>query len=1194
MKNLAFRVAPLLFAAMFVRASATTDALIWNKDNAFAGWQGVNCSAAVVGDNFVLTDIKYDPQILIAPVAIDYARVNTITYTYRAANRPESAGQLYFASSKDQFSDQARWRLPALKADGAWHTVTVPASTDCMASGVVSRLRFDITDQAGGKIEIKELKFGFDKKLSAKLKPFPKVETLLDAPKWPALTPEFLAKDPEVSGEPYFTGKMIRAPQDQRGTTAYKTFFLRKEFTLKAKPAFAYLQYAADDGAGAYVNGTLISALSDWKVPRQNEVTDKLQAGKNVLAFRYDNAESAGGVLAELYVGYGDGTSEKIDTDGTFLAGVQASAGWNAPGFASGDWMPAVEQLPPPAQPWMIKLAYCNFSCPQQVLCGKVTPEVANAGEKVSLRFEFAGRMPEFPAKFQLALMKNKVEIWREELTLDAACARASGEGRWVLEFAYELPHYLRSADLTVRLASGFIFCKPDNMPEAKFTYRELERAPGYEKVMTSKVVQGANGPVMLVNDQPFFPVWAWVNARARPDKTYRFGSAPVNMVTIIGGQEWWPKCGEFVPEALDRLAERHRRDYGADVLFMWDLSLYPPPDWAEKYPGEMAIDDHGAVNKDGRGSNHSFASKRALKDMRETMLKAIDYLEKTPYANRIVGYRINGGHTIEWLGWDPKPGRILDFSPAAQTAFVAFAKANYPQLKDYAIPSLAERRELDDEEILWEPAKHLKTIAYHDFYSHAIADMVLDLCRTAKTRLAGRKVVGTYYGYTMTLHSPGQSQMRANYALKKVLDSQAVDFLISPPSYSVRNLGDTCADMKPFESIRRHGILSVVEDDTRTHNGPYILVSNNYQMPTKATTLASMRRNAAIALARNNPLSYYAICNGTDFDFPEMAEDVASLRKLGEHCIAKAVPRAAEVAIVVSEEAIKAMPMYHRLIAPTGYYLQRYQKDGSVKCERAVNTILTGTSFTTELTNYARMGAPCDYLLAEDLADNPGDYKLYVFVNAFKYDAKFLAAVNKLKERNCTLFWVYAPGYVTGDKAAAENMRALTGFDLVKASCPMMPAVKLANGEWLGTPTTRIAPLFAVRPSAEIKALGAYEDGSIGYAQKETGVSRSVFCGAYQFNVPFLTELARSSGAHVYSDSSDPIEANASLFSLHARFPGKKTLRLPRAADVVDVINKKLVARNVESFTFDAPLHTTWIFYYGDDAEALLKKLKN
>ena len=77
-----------------------------------------------------------------------------------------------------------------------------------------------------------------------------------------------------------------------------------------------------------------------------------------------------------------------------------------------------------------------------------------------------------------------------------------------------------------------------------------------------------------------------------------------------------------------------------------------------------------------------------------------------------------------------------------------------------------------------------------------------------------------------------------------------------------------------------------------------------------------------------------------------------------------------------------------------------------------------------------------------------------------------------------------------------------------------------------------------------------------------------------------------------LFIDSLDPMEANERFVTMHVRRAGVKTIRLPRKASVVDVFNRQLVARDVDSFSFDAPLHSSWLFYCGDDADELLEKL--
>ena len=128
------------------------------------------------------------------------------------------------------------------------------------------------------------------------------------------------------------------------------------------------------------------------------------------------------------------------------------------------------------------------------------------------------------------------------------------------------------------------------------------------------------------------------------------------------------------------------------------------------------------------------------------------------------------------------------------------------------------------------------------------------------------------------------------------------------------------------------------------------------------------------------------------------------------------------------------------------------------------------------------------------------------------------------------------------------------------------------------------------VSEGAEV--LGRYANGAIGAAAVKTGAATSIFCGTWRPDVAFLAQIAQTAGVHRFSETDDPVEANDRLVSLHARRAGTKTIRLPRKSDVVDVFARKVVARNVDSFSFDAALHSSHLFYYGEDAETLLRKI--
>ena len=671
-------------------------------------------------------------------------------------------------------------------------------------------------------------------------------------------------------------------------------------------------------------------------------------------------------------------------------------------------------------------------------LGGTAEPRRAKAGSKIRLRYDFSGPRLKVNESFeaQLQLWSGECVRWEENVRIATEHVRALSDRVWRIEIDYVLPLCFDSCEMDVRLRSARIRCASGRLPDARLSYERVERIPGWEKPTSSSVRMIAGSPYFSVNGKVIPSLWGAVTRGGRKDGTFRHSSAPLDIVTVWGDtSKTWPRDGVFDPTDLDRRAEAHLRAH-PDSYFIWSLCLYVPPDWARMHPADMAQNEAGEVNQDSSPRcrpNYSFASERAYGAMEETMAKMIAYLENSPYANRIMGYRIVSGRTIEWLAWTPmRSGTVLDFSEAARTGFERFVKRHYPEIKEYSIPTFAERQQLANGELLWDTQKHNKVIAYHDFYSTAIAEMAGRLCRKAKDIVGGKKVVGTYYGYTMTLNGGGAGHMRGHYALKHLLDSKSVDFILSPQEYGQhsRGPGSTCVDMKPFRTIQNHGIVAAVEDDTRTHNNPVV---NYVQLPTEYLSIGVMRRNMGIALCRNQPFYTLALKSGCEFDFPVFARDADSLRTVAGHAIASETRRDAEIAVVVSEEAIKSKPM----ISTRDKYAksrQMYNADGSVSRQSTLSSAsLAGWPYSLSYPEYSRIGAPVDYVLAEDLADNPGAYKLYIFQCCTMNTPALQRAAEKLRERNCTILWTYAPGFSSRRGNSLANMKALTGVDFVK-----------------------------------------------------------------------------------------------------------------------------------------------------------------
>ena len=1020
---------------------------------------------------------------------------------------------------------------------------------------------------------------------------------VLDAPRWPALMPAYDIAPKgaaDVVDGAYFGGKLVYAPEDAQPCDA-RTFLLRKEFELKEKPVEAWLQFMADDSARAFLNGREASdRVQQWATPIMTNVTRRLTAGKNVIAFNYYNSAFAGGVLAELFVRYRDGSVERIDTDDGFKSHAGIVNGFSKVGFDDSGWKKVKTREPPPAAPWRKVIPYRDFANKLEFVGASLSTNLVEAGSKVRVKFEFRGKPPALPFNCETQFREGGAVYWTENRSFTVNEFQWTGDGTWKLDFEYETPMYCSARKPVLALDCGSLCLKDMGRVEVAVPFSPPGPLAGFAKPPRTSVMDVAGSPVFALDGRPFPAFWGGVVYSRRPDRSPNARRGPFNLITVhCGFREVWPRLGEFRPEALDRTAELYRRANRDGVYFMWDTTVYPPFGFAEANPDEMCVEEDGHPCNDGyHGVNFSFSSRKAIDLIKGMMTQAISHIENSPYANRVFGYRVNSGHTIEWLGWDPRKtgSHTVDFSPVTRKRFAEWAREHYPMLTDLTVPSVAERQALDGKDIVWDSAKHLKAIAYNDFYSTVIADDLIEMCTEAKRLVGCRKVIGTYHGYTMTLPASGCSQMRAHYALKKVLDSGAVDFLMSPHPYRVRNIGDACGDMKPFASIAANRVVSVIEDDTRTHLSG--VGSGYFQPVNESQTQALLFRNYATYLCRNQPVYAYALPSGREFDFPAFTTNAVSLAVTQRHCVEAGVRRAAEVALVVSEETVKHSP-WLRSGCFSGEKYQAYDVDGTVVETRFGGAPFWKDAMEVGYTRWAQSGAPVDYVLAEDLKDHPGDYKLYVFLDCFRYDDAFLAAVERLRSRRCTLMWTYAPGYTRGIGSSVANMEKLTGIRLARLDHPAIARATMADdGRKMGVTDLPLTPLFHVAQKCEV--LGTYDSGETAVASVETGAATTIFSGPWRFDRKFIADVYRRAGVHVYTTSGDPMEANERLFVLHARFPGEKTVHLRKPADVLDVYNRRIMARGVDTFTFKTALHDTRFFYCGNDADALLAEIQS
>lgn len=141
-------------------------------------------------------------------------------------------------------------------------------------------------------------------------------------------------------------------PEAQATPQSNEPRYLRRRFTLKARPAKAELWITADNHYVAYVNGTKVGADSRWESVEKYDVTRHLVAGTNVLALVARNAGGPAGIIARLQIRTADKKDVFIVTDGQMRVALQAPRDWLAASFDDSTWATAAVLGGAEITPW--------------------------------------------------------------------------------------------------------------------------------------------------------------------------------------------------------------------------------------------------------------------------------------------------------------------------------------------------------------------------------------------------------------------------------------------------------------------------------------------------------------------------------------------------------------------------------------------------------------------------------------------------------------------------------------------------------------------------------------------------------------------------------------------------------------------------------------------------------------------------
>ena len=358
------------------------------------------------------------------------------------------------------------------------------------------------------------------------------------------------------------------------------------------------------------------------------------------------------------------------------------------------------------------------------------------------------------------------------------------------------------------------------------------------------------------------------------------------------------------------------------DAYIFPRVNMSVPLRWEIENPDELC--DYGNANPDKK--RPCYASDKWAEDTKKYLGMFIDHIENSSYSDSVVGYQLAAGNAEEWFPYDFNGSK---------------GKRSREKFSEYIKENNIEGT--DDE--------------YNAFISQVTADRICEFAEFAKHKTGNRLIIGSFYGYTFEVCA---SYNYAHFALNSVLNNKNIDFLCSPVSYMRnRELGIDHPCMVPVDSLKKHGKLYFVENDTRTHlTKPLFDIphfhNQNYQPRERWLAIENIKQHYARALTHSHALWWFDMGGGWYHYSPYMQlfEDFI---KITNESLTKDMRSVSEVAVIVDEKACTVIRNSKRGLSSETLYFGRV--------------------------NLGLMGTPYDAYLAEDYEDIKDKYKAFIIL---------------------------------------------------------------------------------------------------------------------------------------------------------------------------------------------------------------------
>jgi len=416
----------------------------------------------------------------------------------------------------------------------------------------------------------------------------------------------------------------------------------------------------------------------------------------------------------------------------------------------------------------------------------------------------------------------------------------------------------------------------------------------------------------------------------------------------------------------------------------------------------------HLGANIGGLISNQSFASEKWQRDAATALLKLMEHLAASPYADRIIGYHIGYGVCGECCQWGRPSQRMGDYSLVMQKAFIEWGIHRYGTKSELLkiwgsleIPPPERRSPMISSVEIFSRSRPQDRIVIdlNRFMSELNANLLENFCRLVKEKSEKTLLAGGFYGYMLECFNAAES---GYLNFDKILNSPYIDFLAAPESYYRRAAGDSGGFMVPISSVTHHKIW-IDEIDIRTHKASAEgCFMSDYAQVKKEYSRAVFYRDVAKNLAAGSTFWWMDLLGGW-YDSPDILEQIQEItqkiKKINRHP-GKSI---ADIAIIVDEES--AM-----ICAPS---------------EPLHDTLIQETIRELTLT-----GALVDCWRLKDLSQiDLSNYKLLVFLNTVKINNESRNLIKNLK--NTKMLFFYLDGGINND-FALEHCADITGVKLI------------------------------------------------------------------------------------------------------------------------------------------------------------------